>query len=304
MTAELEHANADALEHAIADACLGENSGDDLARDLRRFLEARGVSAEDVDAIVAAPHRLAVYRSLVRNGLGAVVARMLPWTRARLNASCAGRFDADVARFLEEVGPRTHYLRDVPHELFAWARPRWAADPHVPAYLTDLAAHELACFAVAAAESRPDVPSPGAVTPDRSHRVRGLGAPPALRLGRPRAAGRRDGDRHSGPSGGRPPRLPRRRARRSLARAHSPRRRDHAATPGGRDASIGDGRRLRGVPHRARCRCRGRGPTPRRPRGAGRLAGWKRAPDCGSRRWSAGRGGAPFGDGADPRDLF
>lgn len=166
MTAELEHANADALEHAIADACLGENSGDDLARDLRRFLEARGVSAEDVDAIVAAPHRLAVYRSLVRNGLGAVVARMLPLTRARLNASCAGRFDADVSRFLEEVGPRTHYLRDVPHELFAWARPRWAADPHVPAYLTDLAAHELACFAVAAAESRPDVPSPGAVTPD------------------------------------------------------------------------------------------------------------------------------------------
>jgi hypothetical protein len=155
-----------ALERAIADACLGDHAGDDIERDLRLFLEAHGVAGEDVDAIVAAPRRLAVYRSLVRNGLGAVVARMLPRTRARLNASCAGRFDADVSRFLEEVGPRTHYLRDVPQELFAWARPRWAADPNVPSYVLDLAAHELACFAVAAAESRPDAPAPGAVLPE------------------------------------------------------------------------------------------------------------------------------------------
>ena len=130
------------------------------------FLEARGVAGEDVEAIVAAPHKLAVYRSLVRNGLGAVVARMLPLTRARLNALCPGRFDADVSRFLAQVGPRTHYLRDVPHELFAWVRPRWAADPAVPPYLPDLAAHELACFATAAAESRPDAPVPEAVAPE------------------------------------------------------------------------------------------------------------------------------------------
>jgi hypothetical protein len=155
------------LERAIADACLGEQAGEAIAGDLRGFLEARGVAAEDVDAILAAPHRLAVYRSLVRNGLAGVVVRMLPRTRARLNAACDGRFDADVARFLEQVGPRTHYLRDVPGEFFAWARTRWTADSRVPSYLGDLAAHELACFAVAASESRPPAPL-AEVAPDRA----------------------------------------------------------------------------------------------------------------------------------------
>jgi hypothetical protein len=138
------------LQQAIADACLGSASGAAIARDLRAFLEGHGVSPEDIEAILAAPRRLAVYRSLVRNGLGAVVQRMLPATRARMNAACAGRFDADLAAFAEEVGPRTHYLRDVPAELFAWAEPRWRSDPAIPPYLVDLAAFELASFAVAA----------------------------------------------------------------------------------------------------------------------------------------------------------
>jgi len=114
------------------------------------------VGAEDVEAIVAAPPRLAVYRSLVRNALSGVVLRVLPKTRARMNAACDGRFDADLARFVEEVGPRTHHLRDVPSELHAWAEPQWRADARVPRYLLDLAAHELASFATGAA---PDAPA-------------------------------------------------------------------------------------------------------------------------------------------------
>lgn len=149
-----------ALHRAIADACLKADAGEAIARDLRAFLEQHGVEAEDVEAALASAPRLAVYRSLVRNGLSAVVVRMLPRTRARMNAACAGRFDADVARFVDEVGPRTHYLRDVPAELFAWAEPRWRADASVPAYLPDLAAYELTHFAVAAADAaRPGDPS-------------------------------------------------------------------------------------------------------------------------------------------------
>jgi hypothetical protein len=142
-----------ALQRAIADACLGAHANEDLARDARGFLADRGVAPEDVEAIMAAPWRLAVYRSLVQNGLSAVVARMLPRTRARMNAACAGRFDADLARFVDEVGPRTHYLRDVPTEFFAWVEVRWRSDAAVPAYLPDLAAHELTHFAVAASGS-------------------------------------------------------------------------------------------------------------------------------------------------------
>jgi hypothetical protein len=141
------------LQRAIADACLGTHAGEAIARDLRSFLQEHGVDAADIEAILAGPPRLAVYRSLVRNGLGSVVQRMLPRTRARMNAACAGRFDADMAAFAEQLGPRTHYLRDVPAELFAWAEPRWRCDTSIPAYLVDLAAYELAAFVVAASAS-------------------------------------------------------------------------------------------------------------------------------------------------------
>jgi hypothetical protein len=141
----------DALERAIADACLSAGAGRELTADLAAFLEARGVSRSDVDAILQAPRRLAVYRSLVRNGLSMVVLRMLPRTRARLNAACGGRFDADFAAFVEEKGPATHYLRDVPFEFVEWVGPRWRSDPTVPAYIPDLASHELSFFEVASA---------------------------------------------------------------------------------------------------------------------------------------------------------
>jgi hypothetical protein len=157
----------EALERAIADACLGARAGEAIERDLRGWLAEHGVALPDVEAILAAPRRLAVYRSLVRNGLSGVVARMLPRTRARLNAACSGRFDADVSAFVDQVGPRTHYLRDVPAELLAWAAPRWRADPGVPAYLPDLAAHELAQFAVAASASAPSRPAPVPLALDR-----------------------------------------------------------------------------------------------------------------------------------------
>ena len=61
------------LQRAIADACLGAHAGEDLARDLRGFLLAHGVAPEDIESILAAPLRLPVYRSLVRNGLSSVV---------------------------------------------------------------------------------------------------------------------------------------------------------------------------------------------------------------------------------------
>ena len=180
-----------ALHRAIADACLDADAGDAIARDLRTFLEQRGVAPEDVEAALASAPRLAVYRSLVRNGLSAVVVRMLPRTRARMNAACAGRFDADVARFVNEVGPRTHYLRDVPAELFAWAEPRWRADASVPAYLPDLAAHELTHFDVAAARSGPAADAVAAADATRSGDASGevaldrpLAFTPSMRLQR------------------------------------------------------------------------------------------------------------------------
>jgi hypothetical protein len=148
-----------ALEEALVDACLEASAGESIVSDLRGFLEARGVPADDVAAILDAPQRIGVYRTLVRSGLLSVVSRLMPRTRARMNAVCNARFDADFARFLDERAPQTHYLRDVPSEFFAWAKPLWEGDVNVRSYLVDLAAHELTCFELATARA-PPVPPP------------------------------------------------------------------------------------------------------------------------------------------------
>jgi hypothetical protein len=145
--------DSSAVERAIAEACLGARAGDAIAADLGAFLADHGASDDDIAAAATVPAGLAVYRSLVRNGLSSVVLRMLPRTRARMNAACAGRFDLDFAKWVDALGPRTHYLRDVPAELLAWADPRWRSDEGVPGYLPDLAAFELAQFGVSASEA-------------------------------------------------------------------------------------------------------------------------------------------------------
>jgi hypothetical protein len=165
----------EALERAIADACLGAGAGRELTADLAAFLEARGVSRADVEAILQAPRRLAVYRSLVRNGLSMVVLRMLPRTRARLNAACGGRFDSDFAAFVDEKGPATHYLRDVPFEFVEWVGARWGADATVPAYIPDLARHELAFFEVASAGAVPGAGEADGTSPTPPGRGRNMG---------------------------------------------------------------------------------------------------------------------------------
>jgi hypothetical protein len=149
-----------ALEKALVDACLELGAGETIAHDLRGFLEARGVAVDDIAAIeqtvdhaghvepvanVGPIARIRVYRALVRNGLLSVVSRLMPRTRARMNATCDGSFDSDFARFLDERGPHTHYLRDVPREFFDWAHPLWEPDER-RSYLVDLGAHELNCF--------------------------------------------------------------------------------------------------------------------------------------------------------------
>ena len=146
---------ARALQRALADACLDAGAADAIADHLPAFLEARGVSPDDIAAIASQPARIAVYRSLVRNALSSVVLRILPRTRARLNRAADGRFDRDFASFVDRVGARTHYLRDVPVEFYEWAAPSWRSDPALPRYLPDLASFELAAFSVGAAVDAP-----------------------------------------------------------------------------------------------------------------------------------------------------
>jgi uncharacterized protein len=140
-----------AIERLIADACLGARSGDELEQDLAAFVARYSLPPDQARSLVAEGRRLFAYRLLVRNNLAGVAFKMMPRTRARAQSA----FDASFVAFLDEVGPRTHYLRDVPHEFFAWVRARWESDRTLPPYLVDLAAHELMEYAVSAARESP-----------------------------------------------------------------------------------------------------------------------------------------------------
>jgi hypothetical protein len=161
------------VHEMIANACLRAHSPGELEAHLRAFLERHDLDPEDVAAILEAPSRLPLYRRLIRNNLEGVTFKMMPRTRARLNAvaaphgGAAGAFDASFDAFLDEAAPRTPYLRDVPREFLEWVTPRWNARTDLPRYAADLASHELVEFAVSAAPVSPKSPPLDEVTLDR-----------------------------------------------------------------------------------------------------------------------------------------
>jgi hypothetical protein len=149
--------SSERLQHAFKRACFGiEPKFDD---DLRAFLASSGVAKEDVDAILAAPRRLGLYRKLIRHNIVGVIEAMLPKTQQRMNAAVPGSFESSIDAFLEHEGPRTAHLRDVPSEFLAFAAPRWKKDDRLPRWLPDHAELELVDFVIGVAP-RPAPPPP------------------------------------------------------------------------------------------------------------------------------------------------
>ncbi len=119
-----------------------------IAGDARAWLAAGGVAPDDAARLAdLGAHRLLVYRRHVRRTLVQAVQLEIPRTAARLGDA----FGPWVDRWIEEEAPRSRYFRDVAFEFVAWAAPRWAEDARVPAYLGDLARHELVQFEVGCA---------------------------------------------------------------------------------------------------------------------------------------------------------
>lgn len=161
--------SSERLQHAFKRACFGTDAafhGSD--GDLRSFLAASGVAKEDVEAILAAPRRLGLYRKLIRHNIVGVIEAMLPKTQERMENVAPGSFTESIAAFLEHEGPRTAHLRDVPSEFLAFAAPRWKKDDRLPRWLADYAELELVDFVIGVAP-RPAPPPPLAdVTADRA----------------------------------------------------------------------------------------------------------------------------------------
>ena len=149
--------SSERLQHAFKQACFAaEPKFDD---DLRSFLAASGVAKEDIDAVLAAPRRLGLYRKLIRHNIAGGIESMLPKTKERLNAVAPGSFEAAVDAFMEHDGPRTAHLRDVPSEFLAFIAPRWKKDDRLPRWLVDHAELELVDFVIGVAP-RPAPPPP------------------------------------------------------------------------------------------------------------------------------------------------
>lgn len=149
--------SSERLQHAFKRACF--STAPKFEHDLRGFLAASGVAKDDVEAILAAPRRLGLYRKLIRHNILNVIEVMLPRTRARMEAAVPGAFESSVDAFLEHEGPRTAHLRDVPSEFLAFAAPRWQKDERLPRWLTDYAELELVDFVIGVAP-RPAPPPP------------------------------------------------------------------------------------------------------------------------------------------------
>ena len=101
------------------------------------------------------PERLLVYRSLVRNGLAGTIRDFLPRTLGRMGDE---RFSQAFGRWLAEGGAVSPYLRDVPTEFARWLQRAWADGEQGPAYLGDLAVHEVVEAEVEAAPQGPHRP--------------------------------------------------------------------------------------------------------------------------------------------------
>lgn len=156
------------IQAMMTAACLAADAEAALTGDLGGFLARHGLASDDVEALLAAPRRLGLYRRLVRSNVVGVVRAMLGRTEALVERFEPGGFERAIAGFLDEVGPRTAHLRDVPREFLDWAGPRWRASERLPAWLVDHAELELVDFTVEVAPRPGPLPALADVAPDRA----------------------------------------------------------------------------------------------------------------------------------------
>ncbi len=111
------------------------------------------------DACVGLHHeampRAWLYRELVQNNVRGVLRQLIPRATALMDEHAKGSVEALVDDFLRGPGMRSHYMREIPYEIFAWGKERLAGDARLPPYTVTLAAWELFWFRVRIAERTP-----------------------------------------------------------------------------------------------------------------------------------------------------
>lgn len=128
-----------ALGRVIRDAALAER----LAADPHGTLAELGLDEPTRERLLACGvGRMVAYNAMVRSRLLRTIREFSP----RACTIVGDRLPALVYAWIAERGPSSPYLREIPNEFFAWARPRWArsiASGELPAWLLELFEHEL-----------------------------------------------------------------------------------------------------------------------------------------------------------------
>ena len=142
---------------ALRDVCEGAYEDSALTRDVPSVLAAANVHEADAKAILESAPRFWLYRELVQNNVRGVLRQLMPRAAALMDEHARGTVDALVDDFLRGPGMRSHYMREIPFEIFAWGKERIAGDARLPSHTVTLAAWELFWFRVRVAEraSRP-----------------------------------------------------------------------------------------------------------------------------------------------------
>jgi uncharacterized protein len=136
MSAEAERIQS-ALGRVIRDRALHDR----VVEDPDAALASLGLDEQARAGMLASgTQRLLAYHHMVHTRLFKTIRAFLGGAADRLGEQ---RLRADVHAWVADPGPRTAYLRDIPREFLSWARPRWDADPSLPQWLGELAAHQV-----------------------------------------------------------------------------------------------------------------------------------------------------------------
>jgi uncharacterized protein len=114
---------------------------DRFERDPEATLAELGLDERDRAGMLGcSPTRLLAYHEMVHSRLTRTIRTFLGGAAERLGHE---RLRAEVDAWIAGPGPTTPYLRDIPAEFLAWARPRWEADASLPPWLGEFAAHRI-----------------------------------------------------------------------------------------------------------------------------------------------------------------
>lgn len=131
----------DQIRSALGQVIRDRAIHDRIVEDPSAALAALGLDERTRAGMLACgPQRLLAYHHMVHGRLFKTVRTFVGDAARRLGDD---RLRADLDAWIADPGPKTVYLRDVPAEFLSWARPRWDADPSVPAWLGELAAHQI-----------------------------------------------------------------------------------------------------------------------------------------------------------------